>query len=132
MKGTYILVIFLDKETNINIGSLGSIQFKEGFYFYVGSAMGSSGSTSLVNRVKRHISLDKNKKIHWHIDYLLENENSSIIKIILIPSSFRFECIIAQELLDTSDGFIEDFGSSDCSCKSHLIYFKKIMDLSIK
>ena len=132
MKGTYILVIFLDKETNINIGSLGSIQFKEGFYFYVGSAMGSSGSASLVNRVKRHISLDKNKKIHWHIDYLLENENSNIIKIILIPSAFRLECMIAQELLDTSDSFIEDFGSSDCFCKSHLIYFNKIMDLSTK
>ncbi len=132
MKGTYILVIYVKKKGNINVGSLGIIQFKEGFYFYVGSAMGTSGSATLINRVKRHVSPHKNKKIHWHIDYLLENENSSIIKIILIPSSFRFECIIAQELLDTSDGFIEDFGSSDCSCKSHLIYFKKIMDLSIK
>jgi Uri superfamily endonuclease len=132
MKGTYILVIYMKKKTKINVGALGSIHFKKGFYFYVGSAMGSSGSASLVNRVKRHISLDKNKKIHWHIDYLLENENSNIIKIILIPSAFRLECMIAQELLDTSDSFIEDFGSSDCFCKSHLIYFNKIMDLSTK
>lgn len=122
MKGTYVLIIYKNKNTEINIGSLGPILFKEGFYFYVGSAMGDSGSATLVNRVKRHISLD-NKKIHWHIDYLLENENSMIIKIILIPSSYRLECIIAQELFDTSDGYIENFGSSDCECKSHLFFF---------
>jgi Uri superfamily endonuclease len=131
MKGTYVLIIFMNKNIEISIGSLGPILFKEGFYFYIGSAMGASGSATLVNRVKRHISLD-NKKIHWHVDYLLENENSIIIKIVLIPSSYRLECIIAQELLDTSDGYIKNFGSSDCLCESHLIYFKNIKDFSIE
>jgi len=131
MKGTYILFISIIENTEINIGSLGPILFKAGFYLYIGSAMGSSGSATLVNRVKRHISLD-NKKFHWHIDYLLENEKSILIKIILIPSSYRLECLIAQELLDTSDGYIKNFGSSDCLCESHLIYFKKIKEFSIE
>ena len=122
MKGTYVLIIYINRNCEINIGSLGPILFKEGYYFYVGSAMGDSGSATLVNRIKRHISLDK-KKIHWHIDYLLENENSIITKIILIPSSYRLECIIAQELYNKSDGYIEYFGSSDCKCKSHLFFF---------
>lgn len=129
MKGSYILIIFLKNQIKINIGALGLIKFKQGFYFYVGSAMGSYGSTTLINRIKRHISINNNKKNHWHIDYLIENDHVSIVKIILIPSSFRLECIIAQELLDKSNDFIENFGSSDCLCKSHLIYFKQFNNL---
>ena len=125
MKGTYILVIFIDEDIKVAIGSLGIILFKKGYYFYVGSAMGASGSTTLINRVKRHILPPEKKKTHWHIDYLLQ-ENPLLIKIYLIPSSQRLECIIAQELLSISDGFIENFGSSDCNCVSHLVYLKNL------
>jgi len=62
MKGTYILVIDLRKNSEIQIGSLGYILFNRGFYFYVGSAMGTANS--LENRVKRHLSSTNNKKIH--------------------------------------------------------------------
>jgi len=124
MKGTYILVINLRKNSEIQIGSLGYILFNRGFYFYVGSAMGTANSSTLVNRVKRHLSSTNNKKIHWHIDYLLANTNSSIRRLYLIPSTKRWECTISNELMDISDGYIKDFGSSDCNCKSHLYYFK--------
>ena len=124
MKGTYILVINLHKKSRIRIGSLGYILFNKGFYFYVGSAMGRN---LLLNRVKRHI-LSNNKKLHWHIDYLLANSNSIINRLYLIPSSERWECIIANELMDITDGYVKDFGSSDCNCISHLFY-SRISDI---
>ncbi len=126
MKGSYILVLFLKFNTTIRIGRLGNINFKRGFYFYIGSAMGTSGSTTLLNRVKRHLSSPNQKRNHWHIDYLLENESVSIIKVYLIPCKFKLECKIAQEFVEISDEYVENFGSSDCDCKSHLIYFKDI------
>lgn len=123
MKGTYILVIFLNNSNKIQIGRLGNLFFKKGMYYYIGSAMGKRGSSTLENRVKRHLSLPKQKNKHWHIDYLLENKEVSLIKLYLIPNKQKLECMLAQELLNISDGFIDKFGSSDCRCQSHLIYF---------
>jgi len=124
MKGTYILIIFIPEDIKISVGSLGTIPFKEGYYFYVGSAMGVSSSATLVNRVKRHVLPPEKKKVHWHVDYLLQK--SQLIRVDLIPISQRLECLVAQELLSLSDDFIENFGSSDCNCVSHLLYLKKL------
>jgi len=122
MKGTYILVIYLNTDSKISIGSLGSIQFKKGYYYYIGSAMANKASSTLLNRLKRHIKAPENKKNHWHIDYLLQDQNAYLIEIRLIPATWRFECIIAEEVLGQSDNYVENFGSSDCKCKSHLLY----------
>jgi len=124
MKGSYILVVFIEREIKPIIGALGKITFRKGFYFYIGSAMGNMGSSTLLNRVKRYLSNNSKKKIHWHIDYLLADVHSIITKIYLIPSTEPLECIIAQNLLEICDSFIKNFGSSDCQCKSHLFYFK--------
>ncbi len=124
MQGSYILVIAVNDNTDILIGKLGYIIFKKGTYCYIGSAMGKIGASTLENRIKRHISFPKQKKKHWHIDYLLENKDVSLIKLFLIPHRQKLECTLAQELLNMSDGFIEKFGSSDCVCQSHLTYFK--------
>lgn len=129
MKGTYILVIFLRGNIEIIIGALGKIKFKKGFYLYVGSAMGNSGSVSLINRVNRHISPPESKKVHWHIDYLLNNKFTSVYWIYLIPSIQNLECLIANELLSISDGHIKKFGSSDCHCETHLFYFEDFKNL---
>ena len=130
MKGTYILVIFLKENSKIQIGSLGKIFFPKGYYLYVGSAMGNSGSATLINRVKRHLLNSNKKKLHWHIDYLLANSNSMIKKLYLIPSIQPYECIIAQEILILSDSYKKNFGCSDCQCESHLLYFKRFNSLS--
>ena len=124
MKGSYILVIVVDDEIDIPIGKLGNLIFKKGIYCYVGSAMGKIGSSTLENRIKRHIKFPQQKNKHWHIDYLLENKDVSLIKLFLIPHRRKLECTLAQELLNMSDGFIKKFGSSDCVCQSHLTYFK--------
>ena len=128
MKGSYILVIHIPEIIEITIGALGNVLFDEGFYLYIGSAMGGYGSNTLENRVKRHISSSNNKKTHWHIDYLLNYEKSIITQLYLIPSLYRLECIIAKEIMDFSDDIIEDFGSSDCMCDSHLFYFQQFKE----
>ena len=132
MKGSYILVVFVDRDTKLIIGALGKIKFQKGFYLYTGSAMGNSGSATLITRVRRHISLPESKKVHWHIDYLLKNKYSSVCCIYLIPSLQNLECLIVNELLNVSDGHINKFGSSDCLCKSHLLYFKDFKSLKRK
>jgi Uri superfamily endonuclease len=126
MKGSYILVIYLEENIEILIGAIGKIKFIKGFYLYVGSAMGVYGSTTLLNRVKRHLLSNDKKSIHWHIDYLLDNSHSTIVKLILIPSHEPLECKIAQEIFEHSWECVENFGSSDCKCKSHLFYFKDL------
>ncbi|HDO19110.1 MAG TPA: DUF123 domain-containing protein, partial [Thermoplasmatales archaeon] len=49
MKGSYAIVMRLDREQNIEVGSLGEIRFRRGYYLYVGSAL-----NGLENRIKRH------------------------------------------------------------------------------
>ena len=126
MKGSYILVLFLSKKVKIEIGALGALPFSKGYYLYVGSAMANIGSTTLENRVKRHLTDSANKKIHWHIDYLLNEEFFLITKLYIVPSLMRLECVIARDIKEISDSFIKNFGSTDCSCKSHLFYFKEL------
>lgn len=131
MKGSYILVIFLEEEKSIRIGSLGKCKFPKGYYLYVGSAMGNSGSSSLINRVKRHLLNKNEKKLYWHVDYFLADTHSYIKKVYLIPSNKPLECILAQELMVKCDNLIKNFGSSDCNCISHLFYFQDFKDIRL-
>ena len=112
MKGSYLLLMELKNNEVIPIGQLGDILFKTGFYLYVGSAFGG-----LEHRIKRHLRTDK--KLHWHIDYLLRY--ARVIEIFYTESPTRQECCIAKKLRDQL-GSIPGFGCSDCLCKSHLFY----------
>ena len=112
MKGSYILLIKLPTEQTIRIGGLNVVQFSRGYYAYVGSAMGGFKS-----RLNRH--LKGNKRLHWHIDYLLQK--ASISGIILGETNDRAECAVAQALSRHFDS-IPGFGSSDCKCRSHLFF----------
>ena len=109
MKGTYILLIELPDSTEIQVGHLGKIQFKTGFYAYVGSALGG-----LEARISRHRR--KEKKIHWHIDYLLSEARTKEVYV-----GEGKECDIAKKLADYLP-CVRGFGSSDCDCESHLFY----------
>lgn len=115
MKGCYCLIICIDDENTIEIGKrLGEITFKKGYYVYVGSAM-----NSLPARIRRHLSDEK--KLHWHIDYLLKN--AKITDVIYNESSKKIECELSKCLEEKADG-IKGFGCSDCMCESHLYYYK--------
>ncbi len=121
MKGSYILVIKLQQDKEIQIGKLGKIHFKKGFYIYVGSAL-----NGLENRINRHIK--KTKKKHWHIDYFLDF--ADIIDIFYKENNTKVECNIAATF-DKQLIIIPCFGCSDCRCKSHLFYgpYEKIIQV---
>jgi len=95
-----------------SVGELGTLNFKAGYYAYIGSALGG-----LKGRVGRH--LREEKKLRWHIDYLLAR--SRAVDIVTAPSRTRKECAIAGELAKSLQS-IRGFGSSDCTCHSHLFY----------
>ena len=117
MRGTYCLLINLPKAARLKVGALGTCEFEPGMYVYVGSAL-----SGIEARVGRHRS--SKKKIRWHIDYLLSK--AEVIAVIAIPTQDKsIECAIAKSLLGCEDASISlsGFGSSDCSCDSHLLYF---------
>jgi len=113
---TYCLIIKLNKDSRISVGKIGEYDFKKGFYVYVGSALNSIDA-----RIKRH--LRNEKKLFWHIDYLLASSNASIREVILERSPEKWECEIAGKIAVNAFPLI-GFGCSDCKCNSHLFYFE--------
>ena len=139
-KGVYTLVISTPVEKQIAIGKMGSRKFPEGYYAYTGSALGK-GATSLGGRILRHLREDKRKR--WHIDYLLADDNVSIVTVIAAHTGEQRECRINRLLRNAlqAEALVSRFGSSDCheGCGSHLLYLgrdkkviRKIVELYIE
>lgn len=110
-RGSYIIILNIPEDTDISVGKLGTIHFPKGFYLYVGSAR-----RNLTQRVQRH--LRKRKNFFWHIDYLRNHADQCMA--LPIRSSDPLEHELAQALHTISHWHIQGFGSSDCSCESHL------------
>ncbi|HTY73961.1 MAG TPA: GIY-YIG nuclease family protein [Candidatus Nanoarchaeia archaeon] len=112
MNGIYALEIRLNDDVCVKVGGLGEVDFKKGNYVYVGSAQ-----RNLEKRVQRH--LRKEKRLFWHIDYLLNDEHARVEKVLFKPASKSAECGLAQDLERQGD-LVLGFGCSDCRCRSHL------------
>jgi Uri superfamily endonuclease len=110
-KGIYALIIDLTQDATITVGALGETHFKEGTYVYVGSAQ-----ANLEQRVKRH--LRKEKRLHWHIDYLLSNPHAKITNVLYLQGDKSAECKTAQQVRMQGEP-VQGFGCSDCHCASH-------------
>jgi endonuclease-3 len=120
MKGTYILVLRINDDIDLTVGKLGIFHLKKGFYYYIGSALGTGG----FKRVTRHFNVAKGKNStrKWHIDHLLPH--SEVLRAVLLPSQQALECKVAQILQKFLDP-IPGFGCSDCKCLSHLLFGKE-------
>ncbi|MDC7235013.1 MAG: DNA/RNA nuclease SfsA [Spirochaetales bacterium] len=115
-KNSGVYMILLKMGTcRIDVGALGTMDFREGWYIYTGSAM-----KNLSSRVKRHLT--KRKKKHWHIDYLAQEAEKT--KAFPVYTLSDLECSLAEDLSLLADDRVEGFGSSDCHCPSHLFYFR--------
>ena len=112
----YVLVIKVAKQCTITVGALGELVFKKGIYAYVGSSQ-----SNFHQRIKRHRR--KEKKLFWHIDYLLKNKKVNVSKIFFKKAFKTEECKLATSISKTGK-VIARFGSSDCKCISHLYYIK--------
>ena len=117
MKGIYALILKLDKNIDLTIGKLGMFHFKTGYYYYIGSALGTGG----FKRVTRHFNVasGKNSTRKWHIDHFLPY--SEVICAVLLPTGEALECKAAKTIMEFSQ-FIPGFGCSDCTCRSHLFF----------
>lgn len=112
IRGSYVLLVGLAEARCIETGRLGPVSFPAGFYAYAGSALGS-----LAPRLERH--LRREKKLHWHIDYLLEH--AAVLRALYAAGSDRKECVLAGSLSARLTP-VPGFGCSDCRCRSHLFF----------
>ena len=109
--GNYIVVLRVDSDTTVAVGSKGDIFFPRGYYLYVGSA-----KHNLTKRLERHSR--KRKKFHWHIDYL--RDAAAFHAGIAVRTTAALEHDIAQAVSAIADWQIDGFGASDCACATHL------------
>ncbi|MFP4151614.1 MAG: DNA/RNA nuclease SfsA [Alkalispirochaeta sp.] len=112
-RGSYILHLRIDAPQRIAVGSLGEFEVVPGHYLYVGSAMGTMRS-----RTSRHER--RRKRMRWHVDYL--RAVADWASAYRIYSEARLECDIAGVLGAIYTAPIPGFGSSDCTCESHLFF----------
>ncbi len=96
-KGTYALILKLDREAVIAVGKLTTFAFPAGYYLYIGSALGG-----LFPRIERHIR--GGKKLHWHIDYL--RREARVVEVWYRVSGERLECDWYRAAADMPDAEI--------------------------
>ncbi len=105
----YFIIFRLNRDKEIQVGKLGKIEFKKGYYVYVGSA-----KKGFAKRIRRHFRRDK--KLYWHVDYLSMEANA--IEAFRCKTDEHKIAEIASQFMEG----IKGFGSSDCRCYSHLFY----------
>lgn len=113
--GVYQLYLLVPKPARLKIGKLGTFLFPAGPYVYTGSALSGLG-----RRLARHQRQEK--RLHWHIDYLLRH--ARIERITVVPTQDRRECALNREWMEQPGAqvIVRGFGSSDCRCPAHLLY----------
>jgi Uri superfamily endonuclease len=122
-QGLYILVINVEKGQKIKVAKLPETYYQPGFYLYVGRA-----KRGLRKRVDRHLRSDK--KLFWHIDYLLQK---SKVDEVWIKHDSLDECRAAKKIAQIAKASVildNRFGASDCRCPGHLVYLSEFDDLS--
>jgi len=118
--GSYALILFCPKGKLVQIGKLGLLQLRRGFYVYIGSALGPGGVRA---RLAHHRKLSL--RPHWHIDYLRPHTCLDWIWYShdRIRREHRWARIVSG--LRGASVPLAGFGSSDCRCKTHLFFFAK-------
>jgi Uri superfamily endonuclease len=117
--GTYAVVLASNEKGAIEVGKLGTLRLQSGYYVYVGSAFGPGG---LGARITHHKSVSHRSR--WHIDYL--RATTEICEVWYTYDSRPMEHQWAQTVAAARGGTAPypGFGSSDCTCRTHLYHFK--------
>jgi Uri superfamily endonuclease len=120
LPGTYILVCQARQAGFVPAGGLGRLSVPQGYFLYVGSALGPGGLRARLAHHMRPVL-----KPHWHIDYL--RTVAHLRQIWFCYGQERREhdwAGVLHQLRGASIPF-PGFGSSDCGCASHLFFFEK-------
>ena len=123
-----------------------------GHVIYVGSAMGRKGSTTLARRLLRHVTRSgqrpphslrasllhcfrraglgsrrlkppEEKRLHWHVDYLLDEVAAELDAVLAIRSSRRKEEQVAGVLArwPHTAALSQGLGATDAAARTHLL-----------
>jgi len=148
--GTYVLRIRLRDDTRLRFGRFGQgklVGLPAGEYAYVGSAL-----SGLASRLVRHaarsgkkkphairgemverfraaglgrtgLGPSREKKKHWHVDYLLDLEAAEITGVLVIRFPERMESVLARWLEEDQHTQIieKGLGAGDATGSTHLL-----------
>lgn len=115
--GRYALLLRLDRDLELGVGSLGPLSFPMGLYVYLGSA-----ARALPARLARHAR--REKRVHWHVDRLTTCPACAVLGAVVVPGEGPSECDMARrcEGLGGARLLHVGFGSSDDGCSGHLVH----------
>ncbi len=112
----YCMVLNNSTEREVEIGSLGTIQWPKGWTYYVGRAHYGWSS-----RLKRFTEPDQS--LHWHIDYLVDVSDAKLTHVLVLREPGDRECDLAGWIsdIDCTEPLSDGFGASDCpsGCTAH-------------
>lgn len=128
------------------------ISLPVGDYLYVGSAIASKGSMKLAARLLRHATRSgkkpphpirqelqtsfrlsglasgdlvppKEKKLHWHVDYLLDESTVQLVNALLLRVQYRLEGQLGRWLASQPETVVFEagLGASDLAGNTHLL-----------
>ena len=124
-EGSYVLIIELKSCIRLMVGKLGGFDFPAGWYAYAGNAYGRGG---LQSRLRHH--LRGARRPHWHVDYL--GAKGDIQEIWYGRGRHYGEHLWTACLRSMPHATVvaPGFGSSDCRCETHLVYFPEQPDIN--
>ncbi len=114
-RGSYVLWFYLPGARSIEVGRLGRLSFRRGWYGYCGSAFGPGG---LRARLGHH--LRPSLRRHWHVDYF---KSYGSLREIWWSEGKNHEHELSRILSAVDDALIPvpGFGAADCRCPSHFV-----------
>ncbi|MEZ4519752.1 MAG: GIY-YIG nuclease family protein [Chloroflexota bacterium] len=157
--GAYLLHIHCPNPLTVTFGRFEGgrpISLDAGDYIYVGSAMGR-GAAGLAGRLIRHATRcapgapphairdalltsfrtsglpsqpPRTKRLHWHIDYLLEKPPAELADVWAVRSAESLEAELATRLASHTalEPVARGLGASDHRGATHLLYLTPPMD----
>lgn len=126
LAGTYALLLSSPGNRLVQVGQLGQLHVRRGFYVYIGSAFGAGGVRA---RVAHHCRPATRR--YWHIDYLKEVTQLTEVWWTHDPVRQEHQWAVLFEHLRGSSIPLPGFGASDCGCASHLFFFTASPSFSI-
>ena len=152
--GAYVLRLVVNQNLNVQFGRFQNgrvMDVPAGVYVYVGSAMGSD--QTLGRRVVRHATRSGNKKphgirnklvdvfgievlpkgkkkLHWHIDFLLDRSEVNLTHVMMVRSAKRLEEVFAEQLMTdvTTSKLAKGLGATDTRGHTHLLHVPEKID----
>ncbi len=118
LPGTYAIIFTASRKRKLVIGKLGTLQFKPGYYVYVGSAFGPGGLKARIGHHRKN-----SNRLHWHIDYLRAFLRPDEVWYTHDPTHREHQWSHVLARAEGASIPLPGFGSSDCRCKSHLYFF---------